>query len=49
MASILNGMEQMGIPSTMQKVILGIILTGAVAIDPLTSRLAARKPSPKPL
>lgn len=42
MASILNGMEQMGIPSTMQKVILGVILTAAVAIDPLTSRLGAR-------
>jgi len=33
MASILNGMEQVGIPSTMQKVILGIILTAAVAMD----------------
>jgi D-xylose transport system permease protein len=42
MASILNGMEQMGVPSTMQKVILGIILTAAVAIDPLTSRWTSR-------
>ncbi len=33
MASILNGMEQVGIPSTMQKVILGVILTGSVALD----------------
>ncbi len=33
MASILNGMEQMGIASTMQKVILGLILTAAVAAD----------------
>lgn len=38
MASILNGMEQVGIPSTMQKVILGVILTAAVAIDPLTAK-----------
>ena len=33
MASILNGMEQMGIASTVQKVILGLILTMAVAVD----------------
>ena len=33
MASILNGMEQVGIPSTMQKVILGIILSASVALD----------------
>ena len=33
MASILNGMEQMGVTSTVQKVILGLILTGAVAVD----------------
>jgi D-xylose transport system permease protein len=33
MASILNGMEQVGIPSTMQKVILGVILSAAVALD----------------
>lgn len=33
MASILNGMEQMGIASTVQKVILGLILTSAVAVD----------------
>ncbi len=33
MASILNGMEQMGISSTVQKVILGLILTAAVAVD----------------
>ncbi|MEO6097251.1 MAG: ABC transporter permease, partial [Fibrobacteria bacterium] len=33
MASILNGMEQVGIPSTMQKVILGLILSASVALD----------------
>ncbi len=33
MASILNGMEQVGIPSTLQKVILGIILTASIALD----------------
>lgn len=33
MASILNGMEQMGIASTVQKIILGVILVAAVAAD----------------
>ncbi len=37
MASILNGMEQVGIPSTMQKVILGVILTASVALDQMPS------------
>jgi ABC-type xylose transport system permease subunit len=38
MASILNGMEQMGVASTVQKVILGVILTGAVASDAWSRR-----------
>jgi D-xylose transport system permease protein len=38
MASILNGMEQVGIPSTMQKVILGIILSASVALDQVLGR-----------
>jgi D-xylose transport system permease protein len=38
MASILNGMEQMGIASTIQKIILGIILVAAVAADQWTRR-----------
>lgn len=33
MASILNGMEQVGIASTIQKIILGAILVAAVAAD----------------
>ncbi len=33
MASILNGMEQVGIASPVQKLILGLILTTAVALD----------------
>jgi D-xylose transport system permease protein len=41
MASILNGMEQVGIPSTWQKVILGLILTLAVAVDQWVSRKVA--------
>ena len=41
MASILNGMEQVGIPSTMQKVILGVILTASVALD----QVLGKKPS----
>lgn len=41
MASILNGMEQVGIPSTWQKVILGLILTLAVAVDQWVSRRVA--------
>ena len=40
MASILNGMEQVGIPSTMQKVILGIILSASVALDQVLGRRA---------
>lgn len=40
MASILNGMEQVGIPSTMQKVILGVILTASVALDQALGRRA---------
>jgi D-xylose transport system permease protein len=38
MASILNGMEQVGIPSTMQKVILGVILSASVALDQVLGR-----------
>lgn len=38
MASILNGMEQMGIASTIQKIILGVILVAAVAADQWTRR-----------
>jgi D-xylose transport system permease protein len=38
MASILNGMEQMGIASTVQKIILGVILVAAVAADQWTRR-----------
>ncbi|HLU70014.1 MAG TPA: sugar ABC transporter permease [Fibrobacteria bacterium] len=38
MASILNGMEQMGVASTIQKIILGIILVTAVAADQWTQR-----------
>ncbi|HLU70334.1 MAG TPA: ABC transporter permease, partial [Fibrobacteria bacterium] len=38
MASILNGMEQMGIASTIQKIILGVILVTAVAADQWTRR-----------
>lgn len=38
MASILNGMEQMGIASTIQKIILGLILVAAVAADQWTRR-----------
>jgi D-xylose transport system permease protein len=38
MASILNGMEQVGIASTVQKIILGIILVAAVAADQWTRR-----------
>jgi D-xylose transport system permease protein len=38
MASILNGMEQVGIASTVQKIILGIILVVAVAADQWTRR-----------
>jgi D-xylose transport system permease protein len=38
MASILNGMEQVGIASTMQKVILGAILVAAVAADQWANR-----------
>jgi D-xylose transport system permease protein len=38
MASILNGMEQMGIASTVQKIILGLILVAAVAADQWTRR-----------
>ncbi len=41
MASILNGMEQVGIPSPVQKMILGLILTTAVAVDQWTSRREA--------
>jgi D-xylose transport system permease protein len=41
MASILNGMEQAGIPSTFQKVILGIILTLAVGLDQVLARRKA--------
>lgn len=40
MASILNGMEQVGIPSTMQKVILGVILSASVAVDQVLGRRA---------
>jgi D-xylose transport system permease protein len=40
MASILNGMEQMGIASTIQKIILGVILVAAVAADQWTRRKA---------
>lgn len=42
MASILNGMEQVGIPSTMQKVILGVILSASVALDQVLGRKAGR-------
>lgn len=42
MASILNGMEQVGIPSTMQKVILGIILSASVALDQVLGRRTSR-------
>lgn len=42
MASILNGMEQVGIPSTMQKVILGLILTLSVALDQALGRRNTR-------
>jgi hypothetical protein len=31
-------MEQVGIPSTMQKVILGVILTASVALDQALGR-----------
>jgi D-xylose transport system permease protein len=41
MASILNGMEQVGIPSTMQKVILGVILSASVALDQVLGRKPA--------
>jgi D-xylose transport system permease protein len=41
MASILNGMEQAGIPSTFQKVILGVILTFAVGMDQVLARRKA--------
>lgn len=41
MASILNGMEQVGIPSPVQKMILGLILTAAVAVDQWASRREA--------
>jgi D-xylose transport system permease protein len=41
MASILNGMEQEGIPSTMQKVILGVILSASVALDQGLGRKSA--------
>ncbi len=39
MASILNGMEQVGIPSTWQKIILGLILIVAVASDKWARRI----------
>lgn len=42
MASILNGMEQVGIPSTMQKVILGVILSASVALDQVLGRKVGR-------
>jgi len=42
MASILNGMEQVGIPSTMQKVILGAILSASVALDQVLGDKSAR-------
>ena len=42
MASILNGMEQVGIPSTMQKVILGVILSASVALDQVLGRRDGR-------
>jgi D-xylose transport system permease protein len=38
MASILNGMEQMGIASTIQKILLGVILVAAVAADQWAGR-----------
>jgi D-xylose transport system permease protein len=38
MASILNGMEQVGLPSTWQKMILGLILVLAVALDQWAAR-----------
>lgn len=38
MASILNGMEQVGIASTIQKIILGVLLVAAVAADQWTRR-----------
>lgn len=40
MASILNGMEQVGIASTVQKIILGVILVAAVAADQWANRRA---------
>lgn len=43
MASILNGMEQVGIPSTMQKVILGVILSASVALDQELARRAGAR------
>jgi D-xylose transport system permease protein len=45
MASILNGMEQVGIPSTMQKVILGVILIASVALDQVWGRSMGRSRS----
>lgn len=42
MASILNGMEQMGVASTFQKIILGLILVAAVAADQWAKRRVMR-------
>jgi D-xylose transport system permease protein len=41
MASILNGMEQVGIASTIQKIILGAMLVTAVAADQWANRKTA--------
>jgi len=41
MASILNGMEQVGLPSPIQKMILGLILTLAVAADQFAAKREA--------